>query len=65
MATFSISKELVVTLKYYYEKKHKQSRNHTEIIFTFRSNHTKLGKYLCRSLFFDKVSGCRIAFLMK
>ena len=31
MATFSISEELVVTLKYYYEKK--RSRNHIEMFF--------------------------------
>ena len=31
MATFSISEELVVTLKYYYEKK--RSRNHIEMLF--------------------------------
>ena len=36
MATFSISKELAVTLKYYYEKKISVvSRNHVEIMFAF------------------------------
>ena len=36
MATFNISKELVVTLKYYYEKNISVvSRNHVEIMFGF------------------------------
>ena len=36
MATFTISKELLVTLKYYYEKKNStKSRNHVEIKFAF------------------------------
>ena len=30
MASFDISKEHIVTLKYYYEKKQKRSRNHIE-----------------------------------
>ena len=35
MATFGISKELVIALNYYYEKKHKASRTHVEIKFAF------------------------------
>ena len=35
MAFFDISKEHVVTSKYYYENKQKRSRNHTE---TFESS---------------------------
>ena len=36
MATFNISKELAVTLKYYYEKNISVvSRNHVEIMFGF------------------------------
>ena len=35
MATFGISKELVIALNYYYEKKHKPSRTHVEIKFAF------------------------------
>ena len=31
MITFGISKELVATLRYYYEKKQKRIRNHSEI----------------------------------
>ena len=33
MATFDISEELVVTLKYYQEKQKRLSRNHVEIMF--------------------------------
>ena len=36
MVTFSISKELVITLKYYYKKNISVvSRNHVEIMFAF------------------------------
>ena len=36
MVTFTISKEPVVTLKYYYEKNISVvSRNHVETVFTF------------------------------
>ena len=31
MATFCISKELIVTLKYHYGEKHKPSRNYVKI----------------------------------
>ena len=31
MATVGISKEVVIALKYYYEKKHKRSKNHVEM----------------------------------
>ena len=32
MATFGIFKELILTLKYHYGKKHKPSRNHVKIL---------------------------------
>ena len=35
MCIFDISKELIVTLKYYLRKKHKRSRSHVEIMFAF------------------------------
>ena len=35
MATFDISKEPVVTLKYHFEKEKRLSRNHAEIMFAF------------------------------
>ena len=35
MATFGISKELVIALNYYYEKKHKPSRTHVQIRIAF------------------------------
>ena len=50
MVTFSISKELVVTLKYYYEeKKSKRSKNYVEM-FAFQSPEVFLSKHLCKSL---------------
>ena len=36
MATFGISKELIVTLKYHYGKKYKPSRNHVKISLLFK-----------------------------
>ena len=33
MATFDISKELVVTMKYDYEKRKKPSRSHVKMMF--------------------------------
>ena len=39
MVTFDISKELVVTLKYHYEKRKQPSRFHVEIMFAFLKFH--------------------------
>ena len=36
MVTFGSFKELIVTLKYHYRKKHKSSRNHVKIFFLFK-----------------------------
>ena len=35
MSIYDISEELVVTLKYYYEKQKRFSKNHVEIMFAF------------------------------
>ena len=36
MATFGISKELIITLKYHYGKKYKPTRNHVEMSLLFK-----------------------------
>ena len=47
MVTFTISKELIVTLKYYYEKNVSEvSRSHFEIVFTFYRSMRKTKNFL-------------------
>ena len=36
MATFGISKELIITLKYHYGKKYKPTRNYVEMSLLFK-----------------------------
>ena len=55
MATFDISKELVVTLRYCFEKQKRLSRNHVKIMFAFKSLMRKT-KYFLESDILEAVT---------